>query len=379
MPNSGTYTAADVDQPTGQFTAADVDQTTGAQPVRNVALRPGESIYRRYSTISPEATKEKIAENLPPVGATIGEMAGGPLGSAIGGGVGTLAEPLITGGKEDYGKAAENALLYGATSYGLQKVGPMLGNAYDKVARFIGVGPKSAPELWQAANEAVGASKRAISLPTGATGPEQAYVNPGQTLVERAGLDPKQLAKMTPFEQAQTIGPHWRAAGAEVDAIADTATKNGVTLDAGKSLTQALKNVDSPQIQQRMTDIMADTGQQLGIQDWRKATPNEMLELRRATWDNLGKTKYGPSLYGALTRDLKDAVPQMVPADQAYSGYMGAMDSINDKQAASMVKSEPSGLAKVWASLPAPIRQYLPGAATTGGFLEGYRKLFGNR
>lgn len=335
----------------------------GAQPLNTAPLKPGESIYKRYAPPqSKEAVEGVIANQFPPIGATIGDMAGGPIGSAAGAAVGTLAQPLLTGQKEDYGKAAENALLYGGTS----KVLSMVPDAMGKLADWFGIGAKTPMEEYQAANEALGIRKTQIRGPLGATDPNDFQGIPGRSVVERAGVTGKELAKMTPFEQAAKIAPAWKSAASEISAVADAATQNGVTFDAGKSLTQAIGKMDSPQMQDQALKIVKDTAQKLGVpEDWRAATPNDVLQLRRALYDNL-PARYRNVVYGAVSGDLKAAVPQLGPADQAYSELRAAMDAIKSKQQAFIAKPQPSPAAQVWNAIPQPIRRALPGAALIG-------------
>lgn len=320
-----------------------------------------------------QATDQVLAGSAPAVGSAVGDLAG-PSGAAAGAFVGTMAEPLFVGGKPDMGKAVENAAIYGGTSYGLG----LLGDAASKISSWFGLGAKTAPEEWQAINDALGVSRTQIKGPLGATSPDDMWGIPGRSVLSRVGVTGKELSKMTPFEQAQRIAPAWKSAGAEIDAIADTATKNGVKFDVGKSVTQAVQNIDSPQVQDRALRVLSDTAKQLGIQDWRAATPTEALALRRALWENLGNTQWGKPLYGAVTRDLKSAVPQLAPADQAFSELQGAMQAIKRGQQAAISKAPVSPAAQAWQSLPKPVRYALPfvaGAAGGGALVRGAAKL----
>jgi hypothetical protein len=367
LPNNDAQTFSDVQPIQAPQAFSDVtpiaSQTAGAQPLNNAPIRTGESLYKRYAPPqSAEAVKGVIANQFPPIAATIGEMAAGPIGAAAGAAAGTLAQPALTGQKEDYGKAAENALLYGGTS----KVLSMVPDAMGKLADWFGIGTKTPMQEYQAANEALGISKKQIRGPLGATDPNDFQGIPGRSVVERAGVTGAELSKMTPFEQAAKIAPAWRSAGSEVDAIADLATTHGVTFDAGKSVTQAIGKMDSPQMQDQALKVIKDTADKLGVpQDWRAATPNDVLQLRRALYDNLPARYRGP-VYGAITGDLKAAVPQLGPADQAYSELRGAMDAIKSKQQAFIQKPQPSAAEQAWNAIPTPIRRALPGAALIG-------------
>jgi hypothetical protein len=322
----------------------------GAQPIRTAALKPGESIYRRYSTIDPEKTKQVLASQLPPVGAAIGEL-GGPLGAAAGAAAGTQAERFL-GQKPTVAETGENALFYGGTSGIMKGVG--------KLGEWLGLfGPKTAPEMWSAANEALGVPKSEISLPMGAKGPEAAFIDPGRAVVERAGIAPNDLAKMSPFEQAQRIAPAWHSAGSEVSAIADTATKSGTTFDAGKSLFKAMGTMP-PDVEAYAEKFIKRQMDGLGIVDLRKATPEEGRQLLQALYGaskNYQNVPVRDVLYNAVRNDLTTAVPQLDHALKSYAGLTRAMEATQEAQAAGMVKRAPSAAATAWKGLPRPVQQ----------------------
>jgi hypothetical protein len=370
MPNDAFGTA----EPLQGFGNAEPLNAAGAQPINNAPLRPGESLYKRYSKIDPEATKQIIAGALPPIGATVGEV-GGPIGAAAGAAAGTQAERLL-GQQPTAGETAKNALVYGGTSALMKGVG--------KLADWLGLlGPKAGAESWQAANEALGVGKNEISLPMGAKGPEEAFVNPGRAVVERAGIQPNELAKMTPFQQAQRIAPAWQSAGSEVSAIADTATKNKVTYDAGKSLYKAIDNLPSPDAQNQVLKVVSRTAKELDIADWRKATPSEGRQLLQALWHDTPKMYHDlpvrDIVYSATRGDLVDAVPQLDHALKSYAGLTRAMEATQEASAAAMSKSAPSGAAKAWQGLSYPTRRAIVAGASGAlgaGTLREMGKLF---
>ena len=162
---------------------------------------------------------------------------------------------------------------------------------------------------------------------------EGAATNPGRGL-HNIGLDSDTLSKMNPFERMKTVYPAYQDAGQAVNEAVKDATSKGVTLDAGDSAFSTLKSINNPNLQQKSIDEFNQLTKDSGIIDQRKATPEQVLALRRSLQAGANFGPNGPyatlggvraNLYRAVSSDLHDAVPGLGPIDQHYSDLNSAM------------------------------------------------------
>jgi hypothetical protein len=221
-----------------------------------------------------------------------------------------------------------------------------------KLAPIPAGNPVQTPEdEWRAINDAIGVKPSQVRMAKGTDDIADAYNMPGRSVSAKTGITSDEFKTMTPFEQAAKISPAWRDAGKQVTKMADQATQNGTTFDVGTSVHKVIANMDSPQVATRAYKVLTDTAKEVGmaegVTDWSKATPNQALALRRAMWDNL-PSGYRSQIYGALSRDLKTAVPDIVPADQAYSELSAAIEATKSSAQRFAVTAPPS------AELPSP-------------------------
>jgi hypothetical protein len=227
------------------------------------------------------------------------------------------------------------------------------------------------PDDWRAINDALGVKAKQVSIPKGADDIGDAYRMPGRSVAEKTGITADEFNEMTPFEQASKIAPAWKQAGQQVTEIADAATQKGVTFDMDKPVSNAINLLPTPQMQERAFNITNDVADTLGVKDWKAATPNEALALRRALWDGLPGGFRAP-VYGAITGSLKTAVPEIVPADQTYSELSAAIEATkNASQKFAISPPAPSAFMQA-AKKAAP---YIIAGAAGAGTASAFRAL----
>jgi hypothetical protein len=222
----------------------------------------------------------------------------------------------------------------------------------------------------QRIHEAIGVKPGDMNIGLGATTAEDAYNLPGRAIV-KAGIKPADLEGLTPFEQAEKLKPIWNKAGEAVAATADKATKAGIKFDGAKSLTQAIGDMLDPEGSKALK-LANDTAKQIGIKNWAKMTPNEAVELKQALWQRLPGRFKGP-VYGALSRDLNKAVPEMIPVNRDYTEMRSAMDAIQGKAEQFMSRAGPSKFDQLLESLRQhPALGGLKVAGALGTAYQGY-------
>lgn len=191
---------------------------------------------------------------------------------------------------------------------------------------------------WSDLNQSIGTSAaKTIRIGKGSADISNAYGIPGRGL-EAEGFTKEGLQKMTPPEQASAIGPRFQAAGKAVQATADKATEQGVTLDAGKSVFNIIKDrIKDPSLQEKAIEIINSHQRELGIDNIRQATPTQALALRQALRNeaNFGANAsidslkgVGRAIYSAVSSDLHDAVPGMKTVDMHYGDLAQAVDTV---------------------------------------------------
>ena len=357
MPNNGAFTLADIDAPKGQFTTADLEAPAIGTPEWGLTQKaptptiPNQGLAtRRNAMAQPGITPEMRAaspinkgvetglEAAPTVAGlvtapvpTVGALAGSYLG-----GKGAKAVAAALGaGEEGQGLAETGGELAGGLAGGytggllsgpLRTAGlRLLQNA--GLANYFAAEPTTGRLIaldkmkqYAQMNEVLGVKGNQIKLsPNG-----DALIMPGRSAMERTGISPKVMGALSPAERVSRVNAALEEAGGNISRIADDATNRGVTFDVGHGLTKEIGRMvaDTDEateaLQTKAAKIASDTARRLGIDDWTHATPNQALELRQNLWDNIAPRYRGP-LYGTITGNLKDAVPELVPEDQAYT------------------------------------------------------------
>lgn len=259
-----------------------------------------------------------------------------------------------------------------------------------KIKNFLSP-TETAVDEWRKINSSIGATGKAVRVGRMAADLEGATTMPGRAL-STVGLDSASLAKMTPPQQMAAIAPHWKEAGAAVDAAVNQATKAGKTLDVGDSAFSTLKKIANPELQEKAIDAFNSLAREIGIADHRATTPAEALQLRRAlasgarfglTGDLSSLGGVRAQLYRNVSGDLQKTVDGLKELDQHYSDLESGMATVQNKVSKFAV-SEPK---------PTPIQQVgkvltekvLPKAIEGGAFglggsavYRGIRALIGD-
>jgi hypothetical protein len=230
--------------------------------------------------------------------------------------------------------------------------------AEQEYAEKAGSLPPAAPgeqQQWRDINNAIRVPANSVKMGRGAISLDQAASMPGRGLA-REGFTADSLAKMSPMEQSAALAPKWKAAGQAVEDTAKAASAKGATLDVGKSAYGIFDSIPDPNLQEKAIDTFNDTARSLGIENQRAVTPTQALEFRRALRSNarftpqgdLGSLQgIGAQLYRSVSRDLHDAVPELLPVDRHYSDLTGAMTTIQKnvaRYATNLVPPAPRGL-----------------------------------
>lgn len=239
-----------------------------------------------------------------------------------------------------YSKALDEAKNANLSRYMLaeQKGAQAVAEGQANVAAVKAAQPQGQIGNWSDLNQSIGTSPaKSLRIGRGASDVEAAYGLPGRGL-EAEGFTKEILQKMTPTEQAAVIGPRFQAAGKAVQGIADKATEQGVTLDAGQSTFKVITDrIKDPSLQEKAIEIINSHQRELGITNMRQATPTQALALRQAlkndasfgptaTTDSLRGV--GRALYSAVSNDLHNAVPGMKEVDMHYGDLAQTMDVV---------------------------------------------------
>lgn len=269
-------------------------------------------------------------------------------------------------GKTNYAEALETAKNTNLAKYRLteQNAQSAIDEATANVAKARAALPAGEAGQWADLNTAVGATPRSIRIAKGGSDLSMTYGNAGRGLL-REGMDAETLSKLTPPQQAAMIGPKWQSAGKAVQDAADKATEDGVTLDAGKSVTQVIKNrIADPSLQDKAIDLINQHQRDLGISNMREATPEQALALRQALRNdaNFGPNAttdsmkgIGRALYSAVSNDLHDAVPAMKDVDLHYGDMAEAVSAVQkqtQRYAAGQWKPPQTQVEKAQAKVP---------------------------
>lgn len=184
---------------------------------------------------------------------------------------------------------------------------------------------------WRKINSVLDVPAKSVRIsPTGDLA--GAATMPGRTLA-KIGLTSDTLKAMPPVQRMNVIAQHTDDAGKVVSFLANEATDNGVTLDAGKSALEELKRIGDPMVQDKAIDRFNKIVEGLNIYDFSNATPAEAWKLKKALAEgaNFAHGDTLPNIRGnlvrAITRDLNEAVPSMKGANAAYSDLITAQQA----------------------------------------------------
>src|SRR5271166_6378127 len=187
--------------------------------------------------------------------------------------------------------------------------------------------PAGAEGEWAKTNEILKVPQRSLRVSQDAT---KTYGNAGRGLATE-GLDAEQLQQMKPPDIVREIAPRVQAAGKAVQATADQATSTGLTLDGGNSAHDVIKNIKDPELQEKAIDMFNQHTRDLDIPNVREMTPSQALQLRQALKNDANfnslQPGIGTKLYRAVSNDLHDAVPELVPVDTHYGDLISAQQA----------------------------------------------------
>lgn len=239
-----------------------------------------------------------------------------------------------------YTKALEEAKNANLSRYlaAEQKASQAVAEGQANVAAVKAAQPQGQLGNWSDLNQSIGTNPaKSLRIMRGASDIENAYGLPGRGL-EAEGFTKEALQKMAPPEQAAAIGPRFQAAGKAVQATADKATEEGVTFDAGKSVSSVIRDrIKDPNLQDKAIEIINSHQRELGIDNIRQATPTQALALRQALRNdaNFGPNAtidslkgVGRAIYSAVSNDLHNAVPGMKTVDMHYGDLAQAVDVV---------------------------------------------------
>jgi hypothetical protein len=258
------------------------------------------------------------------------------------------------GAKRTVGGAMEAATIPGMIAAGPSEEGAATLGKIETLMKDARAAKKAGKTLdeWRNINKALAVSPRAVRIGEGAKSLEQASTMPGRTL-ERAGFTAKQLGKMKPLEQLSAIKPHLDKAGQAIETVLANHEKAGKTLDVGAKAFETLKKIPNPNVQQAALDAFNDLAKEIGIVNQRAATPTEAWKLRRAL---VAGARFGQggdlnslsnvrgALYGAVSSDLKAAVPELEQLDRQFSDLKGAVTAARNAAAKEAVAGKKPGL-----------------------------------
>jgi hypothetical protein len=362
-------------------------------PVNAAVLNLNHPFDRNYDFTKPTTYNDYERESGRDIGTVAGGMGVGglvpkgwgalgkyivkPIVSGAGAGAGSLTggatptEAATTGGQ-----VAAGETLFGALGAGMSRLldSGLLGEgtasyfAKGENGKFI---PTDKLNDIKTVHEAFGIKPGDLSLKPGAMGTEGAYKIPAESMLERSGLTAKQIAQKTPDELGQIVEPLRKQAGDNITRIVDEATKNKVTIDAGKIIKNTIADMLDPQGEQALAKAN-DIGKQLGIKDWRKVTPKQMLAYRQAIYDL--PPRFSDRLYGPVTRALKEAVPEIVPEDKAFSEFSALRDAATELKAKSMTRVSPTKFEELLQLMRA--HPAIAGATGLGGTVSGAMGLY---
>jgi hypothetical protein len=351
-----------------------------AQPGVTTAQRASSPVYRDVMAGSLGAAAGVLApEALPAIGGITGAATTGAVGGAAASTTSQAVRgenPVSAESLEQTGGAAALGALGGGLLKGAGKLletgifGDGLANYFADAGggKFV---PTDEANQIQKIHEAIGVKPGDMNIGLGATTAQDAYNLPGRAIL-KAGIKPQDLEGLTPFQQAEKLKPVWNKAGEAVAAAAQKATDAGVKFDGAKTLTSAIGDMLDPEGSKALA-LANDTAKQIGIKNWAKMTPNEAVELKQALWQRLPQRFRGP-VYGALSKDLNKAVPEMIPVNRDYTELRSAMDAIQTKSEQYMSRATPTKFEQMLDLL----KQHpaIAGATGLGGTVSGAMGLY---
>jgi hypothetical protein len=288
----------------------------------------------------------------------VGEFMGSPLTGTVHAaqGAAMLPQHPWQGTKKMVGGALEAATIPGLLAAGPEEGGAATLGKIESLVKDARAARKAGKTIqeWKKINKALGVTAKGVRIGEGAKSIEEAATMPGRTL-ERAGFTAKNLEKMKPLERMMAIRPHLEQAGQRIEQLLDAHEKAGKILDVGAKVFETLKKIPNPKIQEQAIESFNYLAKELGIANQRAATPREAWKLRRAL---VAGSRFGQggdlnslanvrgALYGAVSSDLKAAVPGLNEADQAYSDLRTAMNAARSTVQKEAVKGPKPGLLK---------------------------------
>jgi len=243
---------------------------------------------------------------------------------------------------------------------------------------------------WRRINGVLNVPLRGVITSPAAGSAAEATTMPGRTVAE-LGYSANDLAKMDPMVRMNVLNSHLQNAGQDIAAAAKAATQAGKTLDVGDSAMNVFKSIKDPAMQEKMISQFNATAKELGITNLRQATPEQALALRQAL--RAGKSFSGFSdiqtvaniskqLGGAVSSDLKTAVPDFVDLDRRYSDLKAATNAAQNQVRGALAKTPPPSLAQrigrfaVQKVLPRLVEGTAIGAGSYGAY-RGIRDVTG--
>jgi hypothetical protein len=222
-------------------------------------------------------------------------------------------------------------------------------------------------------HELTGIKPNDLNIRIGSVHPDSVYGTPAEGLID-AGIKPQDLQGLTAEAKVAKVNPAWQKAGQAVDTQAAAATKRGVTLDVGKPIAQAIDDMLDPQGSQALARTVNIFKQTLGEDaDWRSLTPSDAVALKRALWQGL-PPKFRNPVYGAVTRALNTAAPEMKPTNLAYSQLQQIMEGLDDLRNQQLTRTGPTKFDQMLELMKNPIVRNTGLGA--GGTIAGAKTLY---
>ena len=292
------------------------------------------------------------------VGKESGEFMGGPVIGAVHGwqGLATIPSHPWQGIKQNIGGFFEATAIPGMLASGPEEGGAALFGKLEGLTKDVMAARKAGKtiEEWRKINKVLRVGVKGVRIGEEAKSLEQAATMPGRSL-ERAGFTAKKLSAMKPMERMMAIRPHLEQAGKAIETALQTEEKAGKVLDVGSRAFEVIKKIPNPKLQEQAIESFNYLAKELGIVNQRAATPTEAWKLRRAL---VAGARFGQggdlnslanirgALYGAVSGDLKEAVPGLKELDQAFSDFRTAMNAARNAVSKEAITGKKPGLVK---------------------------------
>lgn len=213
-------------------------------------------------------------------------------------------------------------------------VGEGVGAGIDELRAARAAKVLQSPGEWQRINDVLNVPKSGITVSPQATSAAQAATMPGRTLAG-LGYSAKDLQEMDPFVRMNLVDAHRSQIGAAISDAVGAASKTGRTLDVGSPESDVLKQIADPEIEAKVEARFAKIGKDLGIEDFRKVTPEQAWQLSRAIDARFASGYSGVESVGGISKQLasavrnqiKGALPESAKLFQQYSDLREATDA----------------------------------------------------